>query len=338
MKRFISLLLASIMVLSLTACGDSKKEETKEVVTLTIGHSQTEADPYHKGVAKFCELVEERTNGAVKFDLYPNSQLGSENDMFANVSQGTMDAALVTNPACQTKVPELGVLDFPYQFSSAEEAYAILDGEFGAELGALFESQANMHLLGYMENGFRNLTTTMEVRYPSDIKGVKIRTMDSRVHKTAFENAGAIVTIVAGNELYTSLQQGVVNGQENPLKSIYDQKYYEVTPYILCSAHFYTPANLLINLDVWNSFDADTQAIITECAKEAVDYQRQCCAERADEVRKLMEENGAIITDMTDDMRTAWAEAMAPTYSDPDLVATYGTWLEKLNAAREKLA
>ena len=349
MKKLTACFLALIMAVSLlTACGNNSNTTTApagtdpagattapasegKTYTLKIAHVMSEADPYHTGAQKFADLVEEKSGGRIKFEMYANAQLGGERDITEGVSMGTIGCAVVTNAFCVNLAPEMGVLDFPYLFKSHEEAYQILDSEIGTELFKTLEA-SNIKGLAYMENGFRNLTLIDKtVKEPSEIKGYKIRTMETPVHLAAFNAAGANATPIAASELVTALQQKTVQGQENPLKSIYDYKFYEVSPFISMTEHFYSTANLIMNLDVWKAFSSDDQKLIMECAAEATKVQRDACASRNEEVKGLMLAEGVQIEENVD--KDAWAAAMHPVYEDPDMLAKYGTYLEKIEAA-----
>ncbi len=339
MKRIAALTLALVMSLFLlTACGDKTSPNPddpnsadKATLSLTCAHVMSEADPYHTGAQAFCDLVTEKTDGRITFTMFPNGQIGAERDITEGVSMGTVDVAIVTNAFCVNLAPEMGVLDFPYLFQSREEAYEILDGEIGDELFSYLEA-SNIKGLAYMENGFRNLNTRDKlISSPEEIKGMKIRTMETPVHLVAFNAAGANATPVSAAELFTALQQGTVKGQENPIKSIYDYKFYEVCPYITKTEHFYSSANLIMNLDVWNNLSDEDKAIFEECAVEATQIQRDACAERESECLRMMTDLGVQIEENVD--KQAWAEAMHPVYEDANMIAQYGVYLDKITEA-----
>lgn len=301
--------------------------------TYRIAHVMTENDPYHWGVAEFVRLVEERTNNEVEFDIYPFMQLGGEQDITEGVAMGIIDAGLTTNAFSVNLAPELGVLDFPYLFKSKADAYAVLDSEIGKELMSKLEP-ANIKCLAFMENGYRNLNTVIPIKTPEDLKGEKLRTMITPIHLAAFNAAGANATPIAGPELYTSIQQGVVIGHENPFRSIYDYKYYEIAPYITRTEHFYTTTNLLINLDLWNSFSSDIQEIMQQAALEATAYQRQACIDLEEKVIKEMRDLGVTIIEDVD--KEQWIEAMSSVYENPDFVEQYGEWFDRIQEFLDK--
>lgn len=321
-------MLMAVALVTFLVGSESIASAAEKQINLKAAHVMSELDPYHLGIKRFCDLVTEGTDGRIKFTIYPNKQLGAERDIVEGVSMGTIDVAVVTNALCVNLAPELGVLDFPYLFKSKQDAYKLLDSELGKELLATL-AKANIKGLAFMENGMRNLNTVKAlVTKPEEIVKMKIRTMETPIHMAAFNAAGANATPISASELYTSLQQGVVDAQENPLKSIYDYKFFEVAPFITMTEHFYSTVNLIINMDVWKTLSPKDQAIMEKAAMEATVYQRERCAIREKEAKDLMLAKGVVIFDKVD--KTAWKKAMSPVYKDKKLVEKYGYWLEKI--------
>lgn len=344
-KIFSIIMVITLLIISATGCSsgsstsdntsqntsnnNASETESTQTLSLRAAHVMSEKDPYHLGMARFVELVKEKTDGRIDIQIFPNGQLGAERDITEGVSMGTIDIAVVTNAFCVNLAPELGVIDFPYLFLSRDEAYKVLDSEIGAELFNYLE-KANIVGLGFMENGFRNINTRDKlVTTPAEIKGMKIRTMETPVHIQSFNAAGANATPVSAAELYTALQQGTVLGHENPLKSIYDYNFYEVCPYISKTEHFYSTANLIINKDIWETIPIADQEIIREAAKEATDYQRQSCIDKEIEVEKIMIDAGVTIEENID--KAQWASAMSSVYENPKFVEQYGESIKKIN-------
>ncbi len=175
-------------------------------------------------------------------------------------------------------VPALNAFDAPFVFTSYEDVYKALDSDAGQALLDSLEV-SNLKGLGYFENGFRNLTINGEVNHLSDIKGLKIRTMENEVHLAIWQALGANPGPLAFGELYTALQQGSFDAQENPLEQIYNNKFWEVNDHVYLTQHVYTPYIIYMNLDVWNSLNEATQNLIQECVDEAVEHNRALCAE-----------------------------------------------------------
>lgn len=282
MKKILALALSATMFVGLAACGGETTSSagsgggsSNETITIQLGHGQTEAHPYHLGAARFAELVSEYTDGSVQVEIFPNGTLGAERDMVEGVSMGTIDACITTNAPLTNFNSGFNVFEFPYLFSTVEEAREVLDSEIGQSLMDELESMGIVGL-AYFENGFRNITNNVrEIRTVNDLAGLKIRTMESEIHIAAFRAMGANPTPMNWGEVYTALQQGTIDGQENPAMAIVDGNIYEVNQYLSLTEHFYSPAELLINADLFNSLSTDWQEAVQKAADEACEYERE---------------------------------------------------------------
>ncbi len=295
--------LALVLMLSLLATGCSgggeggdKAGGTPEPIVLKAGHAVAEAHPYHLGLEKFKQIVEEKTAGAVKIDIYANGTLGSERDMIEGLQLGTLDLVVTSTGPVINFVPEMGVVDLPFIFSSREHAYKVLDGEIGQGLLQKF-NDIGIVGLAFWENGFRHLTNSKRpVNSVKDIKGLKIRTMENEVHQAAFKELGADPTPMAWGEVYTALQQGTIDGQENPVPIIYNMKIYEVQKYLALTGHFYSPALLLAGKKCFDKLTPKQQEIFKSAAVEAAKYEREQIKLQEDEQLSKLEELGMVIT------------------------------------------
>ena len=283
MKKALALAISATMIFSLAACSgettpdgsNSGNNSDAKAVTIQLGHGQTEAHPYHLGAARFAELVEEYTNGTVTVEIFPNGTLGAERDMVEGVSMGTIDACITTNAPLTNFNADFNVFEFPYLFSTVEEAREVLDSEIGQNL---MDELQNIGIVGlaYFENGFRNITNNVrEITTVEDLAGLKIRTMESEIHIESFRVMGANPTPMNWGEVYTALQQGTIDGQENPAMAIVDGNIYEVNQYLAQTEHFYSPAELLINANLFNGLTVDQQEAVHRAADEACEYQRE---------------------------------------------------------------
>lgn len=342
MKKIVALTMAVAMAATmLVGCGGSSAPASSAApaasgaapaapagatMQLSIAHCMSEQNPYHKGVTKFAELVEEKSGGRITFTVHPSGQLGGERDVAEGVSMGTIDCALCTNSVVVSLDSDLGVLDFPYLFESKEEAYAVFDGEFGQKLLASMDN-AGIHGLAFMENGLRHLTTSKQVVTPADMAGMKIRTMENSIHMSSFNVAGANATPLAWADTYTALQQGTADGQENPLKAIFDGSIYEVNKYIALTGHFYTASDLIMNKNLWDSLSDEDKQIFTEAAAEATAYQRDVCVEREAEVIEKMKAAGTTFSEVD---KSQWRVAMGGVYQDKALMDQYGDLLTEM--------
>ncbi len=296
----LGLLLAVTLVVA--GCGggggneDQGKSTSSEPVVLKAGHAVAEAHPYHLGLVKFKEIVEEKTGGQVTVEIFPNGTLGSERDMIEGLQMGSIDIVVTSTGPVINFVPEMGVVDLPFIFSNTEHAYKVLDGEVGQELLQKFDD-IGIKGMAFWENGFRHLTNSKRpVESVEDIKGLKIRTMENEVHQEAFKTLGAIPTPMAWGEVFTALQQGTIDGQENPIPIIYTMNIYEVQKYLALTGHFYSPALLLMSQKTFDKLTPEQQEICASAAIEAAAYERQKINEQTEEQLSLLEEKGMVIT------------------------------------------
>ncbi|SFR06375.1 TRAP transporter substrate-binding protein [Desulfoscipio geothermicus] len=297
-------LVAILLVLSLVVLGCAAEDKNKDQaggeaegkIILKAGHAVAESHPYHLGLEKFKQIVEEKTGGQVQIDIYANGTIGSERDMIEGLQLGTIDLVLTSTGPVINFVPEMGVVDLPFLFSSREHAYQVLDGEIGQDL---LEQFGDIGIVGlaFWENGFRNLTNSERpINSVEDIQGLKIRTMENEVHQAAFKELGADPTPMAWGEVYTALQQKTIDGQENPIPIIYNMKIYEVQKYLALTGHFYSPALLLIGQKSLDKLSPEQQNIIKKAAVEAATYEREQIKVQEDEQLAKLEEKGMVIT------------------------------------------
>lgn len=247
--------------------------QTYPTLTLKLGHIGAPDLPYAKGADYFAALVNKKSGGKITVKTYHSSQLGDQKALIEGLSFGTVDMALVGTAALTQFQPQIGIFDLPFLFDDEEHAYRSLDS-VGMDLGKPLESKG-IKLLGYMENGIRHLTNnTREIKSPADMKGMKIRVQTSKIFIEMMKAFGSSATPMALDELYTALQAGTVDGQENPAGQIYTQRFYEVQKYASLTAHAYAPEPMLISMAKWNSLSKDVKELLTTCAKESIAWQR----------------------------------------------------------------
>lgn len=259
---------------------------------LVIGHINDENHTWHKMAEKFKEVVEETTDGAVGVTIYPNSQLGKEVDMIMSAVVGSGDCDIVfTGESMQTYKEELGIIGMPYAVTSDEHMQAVLNGEAGAKLDELM-LEAGLRNLGAIVRGPRNITSNKEIHTPDDLAGFVIRTPESAMTMAAFEAMGAKPTPMAFSEIFTSLQQGVIDGQENPLANINNAALYEVQDYVIESEHLRAWVYFAISEARYSSFPEDIQKAIADAAAEAVAYEHELFLEEEASLKTTLEEKG----------------------------------------------
>lgn len=267
---------AMAMALALVLTGSAMAE-----TVLQLGTTVNEQDSFQVAAEKFAELVEERTGGEYKIEIYPNGTLGGESDMLDSMSMGMLDMGIITAGPFVNFSEMMGVLDMPLLFSSNEEAYQILDGEIGQELLATLED-AGLKGLAYAERGFRNVTNSVRpVNTAADVAGLKLRVMENEVYTATFTALDVNAVPMAWAEALTAMQQGTIEGQENPINVIYSYKLWEYgQKYVTLDRHSYSTAIITMSLDVFNSLDAETQQIFLDAAQEAAEYERAWVAEQ----------------------------------------------------------
>ena len=261
------------------AFAEGKQESGSDVKVIKVGHGVPEDTSLGQGFIKFKELVEANSNGSIKVEIYANGLLGGDRELTESVQLGnvTLTGVSATNLASFAK--EFFVLDSFFMFDDRDHAYRVFDGTTGDNLSAALESK-NMYGLAYWENGFRHLTNSKRVvAGPDDMKGIKMRVPENPVQIAAWSSTGAGPTPMAWGELFTSLQQKVLDGQECTMENIEKMKFYEVQPYVSLTGHKYSPYVVIINQDFYNSLTTAEKAIIDSAMKETTAYQRKVAAD-----------------------------------------------------------
>ena len=271
-RTFLNIALLTIFILTAVWIDSGTCQE--KPVNLKLGHAVAPEHPYHLGALKFAEWVAQRTGNKVKIDVYPSTQLGNERDMVEGLQLGTIDLVVTSTGPIGGFVPKMFVVDLPFLFRDREHAYKILDGSIGRDLLEAFSAKG-IKGLAFWENGFRQITNNVRpIEKPEDLKGIKIRTMENKVHLASFRAFGASPTPMAWSEVYTALQQKTIDAQENPIAIIYHQKIAEVQKYLTLTGHFYSPTPLLMSLKAFNALPKDIQKIFMDTAIECATYER----------------------------------------------------------------
>lgn len=308
MTRFFALLLALSVVFALAGCGStgassagaSGSSSSTGVTVLKLGTTVNEQDSFQVAAEKFAELVKERTGGAYQIDIYPNGALGDESTMLESMQIGTLDAGIITSGPFVNFVSEMGVLDMPFLFSSNDQAYNVLDGAVGQELLGKLEG-SSLKGLAFAERGFRNLTNNVRpVKTAADIKGLKIRVMENEVYTATFNALGVNAVPMAWSEALTALQQGTIDGQENPVNVLFSYKLWETQKYVTMTRHAYASAIITMSLDVFNKLPEDVQKIFQQSAQEAAEYERAWVADNEAEQLQALKDNGMQVEENPD--------------------------------------
>lgn len=319
LKRLASLVLSLAMALSLAACGGDSGQTTDdttdtgdgETIVLRASSSTAPDHPYNLGLEHFAELVSERTNGAVEIDIFPNSALGDERANIEDLQMGTLDIAVSSTGPLGNFVSDFLILDLPFLFKNYDHAHAVLDGEIGQNLLAKLD---DIGVVGgaFWENGFREMTNSKHpINTVEDCAGLKLRCQENQVQMDAFSALGMDPTPMAWSEVFTALQQGTVDGQENPIAVIYSNKVYEAQDYLAMTNHVYSPAAILFSKTVLEGLPEEYQTVLLEAAQESADFERAACEDNEAAQIAEMEAAGLQVTYPD---TAAFQEAVAPVY------------------------
>ena len=303
MKKLLAIVLALSMVFALCAVSASAADAEYEI---NIGHINPENDTWHLGSLRFKEYVEEKSEGRIKVNVYPNSQLGTEIEMIQSIlTQGGCDITF-TGESMQTYEPDLGIIGMPYLIQSDEHMEAVLNGEAGADLEAAME-KAGMKVLGYYARGPREITSNKKIETPDDMKNFIIRTPQSAMTVAAFEAVGAKPTPMALAEVFSALQQGTIEGQENPLAMIQSQSFYEVQKYIIRTDHLRAWVYIAMGMEQFNALPEDLQQIVVEGGQEMQKYEHELFLENEVKLEEQLKEEGVEFVEVD---QSLFAEAM----------------------------
>ena len=235
-----------------------------------IGWTNTIDSHYGVGITTFGDEVFKRTNGRYKLQYFTSGALGGEREMLEAVQLGTQDLVITSTGPVGNFVPETRIVDIPFLFRDYDHARKVLDGPIGQEILTKFPAKG-LVAITWMENGFRHITNSKRpVKSPDDVKGMKIRTMENKVHMEAFKAMGTLPTPMNMNELFTALQTGTVDGQENPVPVILASKLYQVQKYVTLTGHVYSPALIITSTGLWNKLSDADKASFKEAAKLAL--------------------------------------------------------------------
>jgi TRAP-type transport system periplasmic protein len=262
---------------------------------LRLGHTDPPDGLRHKAATLFADKVKEYTQGRYSVDVHHSGTLGDDPKLLEQVKLGAIDLAISGIAIYGNQVPELGLLALPYLVESYEQGWALYDTSPWVKewLGKL--QTKNMRALSVLEAGFRQLTANKPVRTPADVKGMKIRIAKNQVYVWLWQTLGANPTVMALGETYISLQQGVVDAQENPIPTIHVQKFYEVAKNVSLTNHIYAPIPLSLNEKRWQAMSAADQSTFVKAAQEASAWHRKAVVSEDEKMLAEMQAKGATV-------------------------------------------
>ncbi|MBY6112405.1 DctP family TRAP transporter solute-binding subunit [Halomonas sp. DP1Y21-3] len=297
----------SRMKLSLIAAALAMTPALSQAETLRM--SSVTSTSAKDASVEFKRLVEERTDGELKITLFPDNQLGDDRVVVESTIFGDIDIGISSTSPMATLFADLYVFDAPFLFLSTEATYSALDGEVGDKLLESLESKG-LKGLAFWENGFRNFTDSGKVvAEPADLDGMKVRTMENEVHLAAWRAYGANPTPMAFTELFTALQQGTVDAQENPLGIIDGNRFQEVQDHVSLTQHVYTPYLVFMNLDRYSALDDSLREALDATIDEMTTYQRERSQQLEGEILDKFADQGVTVTEITPEQKELWRDA-----------------------------
>ncbi|WP_413375470.1 DctP family TRAP transporter solute-binding subunit [Alkalihalobacillus sp. 1P02AB] len=297
MKKIVVFFTLSLVVF-LFGCGDTNASTSDEEVTLRLGHIATETNPYHLLALEFKDLVEERTDGKVKIEIFPNAQLGEERELIEAMTFGNLDMAVITTPPVSNFVTEFGVLDIPYLFEDWDHVDKFLDSDIANDL--LNETEKiGITTYAFIPRGFRSVTNSIRPVYsPEDMKGLTIRVIESAAYLDTINEMGATATGMNWGDTFTAMQQGAIDGQENDYTINYTQNVFEVQKYLSLTEHIIA-INTLMGSDInINKLSDEIQEIIRESAIDAAEKIRVHNYAELENLEALLIEKGMEINEV----------------------------------------
>ena len=343
LRRHAMAALAAAGVLLLTACGGGNTASTQaaaggdaasgeQTFNLKLSHGLAEDHAVHIQMTAWAEDVKEKSGGTINIEVVPNAQLGSEADNISSIQAGALDMAKVSASTLGNFNEAWNVLSVPYLFNDQAHFYKVMDGDIAKELYNITEPDGFIGLT-WLDSGARSFyTAKTPIRVPADLHGLKIRTMDSQMAIDMMDPLGGSATVLSYSEIYTGMQQGVIDGAENNITAMRDHS--DVTQYYSFDEHTRIPDVIVLSTKVWNQMSDNQKQIMQETAAAATEEYKTRWAEFEEEVRTAAEGNGVTFVEDVD--MAAFQEACQPIYDNlkaenPDIY----TYVERIQAEAE---
>lgn len=324
MNKFVLTAAVSMLALSTSALA---------ATTIRIGHGANENYHLHRALEKFKEDVETKSQGEFEVQIFPSSQMGPDREMIEGVQSGMLQMAVSPSSFYSSWDASFDVVELPFIYPSKQVALDTVHSDAGNQM---LDRLNNMNLqgLGWLENGVRHVSNNKRpITSPEDLQGLKIRTMKVPAHVKTFNSLNATATPMNFGEVYSGLQQGVVDGQENPIAHIYSQRFYEVQDYVSLTGHvitFYIPA---MNLEFWHSLSQDDQQLISTAMRDAEIYQQELVSQEEGAQIESFKKSGTQVNSLTEADLQQFIDATEPVrqeYKNKLGADVYDTWMKAI--------
>lgn len=313
MKKFSILAILAIGILVLSACGSNESasgdsSSNGDVIEWKMGHLADENHIWHKTSEEFAKLVSEKTDGQIEITVYPNNTLGGETDTINSIQAGSADL-VVSGETLQNWSPKAALLAVPYAFRDMDHVKAVVEGEIGEEIEQEIIDEAKLTPLYYHTRSPRNLTANEPIKTPEELDGLSVRVPNVPLFLDAWEAAGAKPQVMDFNEVFTGIQQGVIDGQENPLDLIQSGGLYEVQDYVVETEHVYSWIYILVGNEQLAALNDEQKEAVYQSAAEAQEFGDQLYNEEIEAIEADLKEKGMEFVEVDQD---AFREAMVP--------------------------
>ncbi|MBK6358756.1 TRAP transporter substrate-binding protein [Candidatus Skiveiella danica] len=306
MKRLMLKTLAAAVAISAFGAAFAQEKTIKFTTQNPKGH------PLVMGMEKFAEIVQAKSGGKIKVNLFPGGVLGGDAPVVSALQGGTIEMASMNSGILASQVKDFEVYDFPFMFASSKEADAVVDGPFGKKMHAKLEPKGLVGLT-YWELGFRQITNSKRaINKVEDAEGLKLRVIPNAINVDWVKALGANPTPLAFPEVYAALEQKAIDGQENPLTVIAANKFFEVQKYATLTNHQYNPQSVLISKKFWDTLSADDKKIISDAAVESTAYQRQQARAQAGTALDTVKKGGMQVNELAPAELAKFREKMKP--------------------------
>jgi tripartite ATP-independent transporter DctP family solute receptor len=309
MRKFVTTLIAGALMASsavLPAMAEIREQ------TIRFASAGSEGSPLVIGQRKFAEIVKEKSGGKIDVKVFPAGMLGGDMQSVSSLQGGLLQMSVMNAGLMASLAPDFALLDIPFLFENTKEADAVMDGEVGKIFAKELDAK-NLVVLGYWELGFRNLTNNRRpVEKVSDIEGMKIRVVQSPIYLEMFQALGANAVPMPFPEVYTALETGTVDGQENPAPSILTAKLNEVQKYLTLTRHTYNPMVMLFSKPLWEKLDAEEKELLQAAAAEASAFQRQTSREADAKAVEALAASGMTVSTLSPEEVANFREKTRP--------------------------
>ena len=315
-KKWLTGMFASVLVLGACGGNDTAEEgggsesggDSGETIEWRFGHLADENHIWHQTAEHFAELVEENSDGQIEITIYPNNSLGGETDTINAIQSGTADM-VISGETLQNWAPNAALMAVPYAFRGLDHVQAVVEGEIGEQIESEIHDEAGLTALYYHNRAPRNLTSNEPITSPDDLNGFSMRVPNVPLFLDVWEAAGASPQVMDFNEVFTGLQQGVIDGQENPVDLIQSAGFSEVQDYVNRTEHVYSWIYILVGNEQYDALSDELKEVVQSAAEEAQAMGAQLYEEEIDSIEQDLMDSGMEFVDVDQD---AFREAMTP--------------------------